>query len=157
MQEARVWLLGWEDPLEKEMKPHYHILDWRIPWIEEPGRLQSMRLQKSGTTSWLNHPHHLTVYLLFVPSFPFLYPLLFCLHLGWVCFIIPFYLIFFLFCSSMFFCGSYMNYNMHSLFKTVVCLEGYFMNNLRSFKFLSSPSCSCHTFHSLLLTIPLSI
>ena len=63
----------------------------------------------------------------------------------------------FLFCSSMFFCGSYMNYNMHSLFKTVVCLEGYFMNNLRSFNFLSSPSCSCHTFHSLLLTIPLSI
>ena len=34
--------LGWEDPLEKEMATHSSILAWRIPWTEEPGRLQSM-------------------------------------------------------------------------------------------------------------------
>ena len=37
--------LGQEDPLEKEMATHSSILDWRIPWIEEPDRLQSMGLQ----------------------------------------------------------------------------------------------------------------
>ena len=42
MQEMRVWSLGWEDPLEKEMATHSSILAWRIPWTEEPGRLQSM-------------------------------------------------------------------------------------------------------------------
>ena len=36
--------LGWEDPLEKEMTTHSSILAWRIPWSEEPGRLQSMGL-----------------------------------------------------------------------------------------------------------------
>ena len=34
VQETRVWLLGWEDPLEKEMATHCSILAWRIPWIE---------------------------------------------------------------------------------------------------------------------------
>ena len=38
--------LGWEDPLEKEMATHSRILAWRIPWTEEPGRLQSMGLQR---------------------------------------------------------------------------------------------------------------
>ena len=37
--------LGQEDPLEKEMATHSSILAWRIPWIEEPDRLQSMGLQ----------------------------------------------------------------------------------------------------------------
>ena len=37
---------GWEDPLEKEMVTHSSILAWRIPWMEEPGRLQSMGLQR---------------------------------------------------------------------------------------------------------------
>ena len=37
--------LGWEDPLEKEMAPQSSILAWRIPWTEEPVRLQSMGLQ----------------------------------------------------------------------------------------------------------------
>ena len=37
-----------EDPLEKEMATHSSILAWRIPWTEEPGRLQSMRLQRVG-------------------------------------------------------------------------------------------------------------
>ena len=39
--------LGWEDPLEEEMATHSSILDWRIPWTEEPGRLQSIGSQKS--------------------------------------------------------------------------------------------------------------
>ena len=38
--------LGWEDPLEKGMATHSSILAWRIPWTEEPGRLQSMGLQR---------------------------------------------------------------------------------------------------------------
>ena len=41
MRETRVQPLGWEDPLEKEMATHSSILAWRIPWTEEPGRLQS--------------------------------------------------------------------------------------------------------------------
>ena len=45
----RVQFLGQEDPLEKEMATHSSILAWRIPWTEVPGRLQSMRLQESGT------------------------------------------------------------------------------------------------------------
>ena len=39
---------GQEDPLEKGMVTHSSILAWRIPWIEEPDRLQSMRLQRVG-------------------------------------------------------------------------------------------------------------
>ena len=38
--------LGWEDPLEKGMATHSSILAWEIPWKEEPGGLQSMRLQR---------------------------------------------------------------------------------------------------------------
>ena len=41
--------LDWENLLEKEMATHSSILAWRIPWTEEPGRLQSMGLQKSQT------------------------------------------------------------------------------------------------------------
>ena len=40
--------LGWEDPLEKEMANHSRALAWKTPWTEEPGRLQSMRLQRVG-------------------------------------------------------------------------------------------------------------
>ena len=49
MQDAQVQSLGGEDPLEKEMATHSSILAWRIPWIEEPGRLKSRRLSKSQT------------------------------------------------------------------------------------------------------------
>ena len=42
MQETRVWSLGWEDPLEKEMATHPSILVWKVPWTEKSGRLQSM-------------------------------------------------------------------------------------------------------------------
>ena len=48
MQETRVRSLGQEDPLEKEMAPHSSTLAWRIPWREEPGRLQSMGSQRVG-------------------------------------------------------------------------------------------------------------
>ena len=41
MRETWARSLGWEDPLEKEMADHSSILAWRIPWTEEPGRLQS--------------------------------------------------------------------------------------------------------------------
>ena len=47
-RETRVQSLGWEDPLEKEMATHSSILAWRIPWTEEPGRLQSMGSQRVG-------------------------------------------------------------------------------------------------------------
>ena len=40
--------LDWKDPLEKEMATHSNILVWKIPWTEEPGRLQSMGLQRVG-------------------------------------------------------------------------------------------------------------
>ena len=46
MQETQVRFLDWEDPLEKGMATHSGILAWRIPWTEEPGRLQSVRLQR---------------------------------------------------------------------------------------------------------------
>ena len=49
-QETWIWSLGWEDPLEKEMAIHSNILARRIPWTEEPGRLQSMGFQESDTT-----------------------------------------------------------------------------------------------------------
>ena len=48
MRETQVRSLGWEDPLEKEMATHSSILAWRIPWIEEPGGLQSMGSQRVG-------------------------------------------------------------------------------------------------------------
>ena len=48
MQETRVRSLGREDPLEKEMATHSSTLAWRIPWREEPGRLQSMGSQRVG-------------------------------------------------------------------------------------------------------------
>ena len=44
--ETWVRFLGWEDPLEKGMETHSRILPWKIPWTEEPGRLQSMELQR---------------------------------------------------------------------------------------------------------------
>ena len=48
MRETRVQSLGWEDPLEQAMATHSSTLAWKIPWKEEPGRLQSMGLQRVG-------------------------------------------------------------------------------------------------------------
>ena len=47
-QEMWVRSLGWEDALEEGMATHSSILSWRIPWTEEPGRLQSMWSQRVG-------------------------------------------------------------------------------------------------------------
>ena len=48
IQETWVQSLGGEDSLEKEMAMHSSTLAWKIPWTEEPGRLQSMGLQRVG-------------------------------------------------------------------------------------------------------------
>ena len=51
MQEIRerwVWSLGQEDPLEKEMATHSSILTWKIPWVKEPGGLESVGSQRVG-------------------------------------------------------------------------------------------------------------
>ena len=53
-QETWVWSLDREDPLEKEIVSHSSTLAWKIPWMEEPGRLQSIGLQRLGTTEWLH-------------------------------------------------------------------------------------------------------
>ena len=50
------WVIGLEDPLEKETGSHSSILAWEIPWTEEPGRLQSMRVTKDlDMTQQLNN------------------------------------------------------------------------------------------------------
>jgi len=48
VRETRVQSLSWEDPLEKEMATRSSTLAWKIPWTEEPGRLQSMESQRVG-------------------------------------------------------------------------------------------------------------
>ena len=48
MRETPVRFLGWEDPLGREMAIHSSTLAWKIPWMEEPDRLQSMGLQRVG-------------------------------------------------------------------------------------------------------------
>ena len=48
VHETWIWSLGWEDPLEKEMASHSSTLAWKIPWMEEPGRLKSMESQRVG-------------------------------------------------------------------------------------------------------------
>ena len=57
MQETWVRSLGWEDSLEKGMAVHSSILAWRIPWIEDPGRLQSLWSQSQ---TQLSNFHSLT-------------------------------------------------------------------------------------------------
>ena len=52
VQDTQVWSLGRENPVEKEMATHFSILALRIPWTEEPGRLQSMSTAKSWTQLW---------------------------------------------------------------------------------------------------------
>ena len=51
VRETRVRSLGREDPLEKEMPTHSSTLAWKIPWMEEPGGLQSMGSQRVGHDS----------------------------------------------------------------------------------------------------------
>ena len=52
MQETWVQSLGQEEPLELAMTTHSSILAWKIPWAEEPGRLQSVGPRESGMTEW---------------------------------------------------------------------------------------------------------
>ena len=70
-QEMGVQSLGREDPLEREMATHSHILAWRIPWREEPGGLQSMGVAKSQIqlnyeTTTTNQSSHMSFSLSFV-------------------------------------------------------------------------------------------
>ena len=55
MQETLVWALGCQDPLEKEVTTRSSTLAWKIPWTEEPGRLQSMQSQRAGL-DWATKP-----------------------------------------------------------------------------------------------------
>ena len=48
VQDTWVQFLGWEDSLETEVATHSSILAWKIPWTEEPGRVQSVELQGVG-------------------------------------------------------------------------------------------------------------
>ena len=48
VQETQVQSLGWEDPMEKEMATYSSTLAWKIPWVEEPGRLKSMGSLRVG-------------------------------------------------------------------------------------------------------------
>jgi len=57
VQETRIQSLGQEDPLEKGMATHSSILAWRIPWTQEPGRLQSMGLQRVRMTDTFTFIH----------------------------------------------------------------------------------------------------
>ena len=63
-----MWIqsLGWEDSLKEEMTTHSSIVAWKIPWTEEPGRLQSMGLQKVGH-NWATE--HTGLEISFFPSF----------------------------------------------------------------------------------------
>ena len=75
-KETLVQFLGWEDPLEKGTATSSNILAWRIPWTEEPGRLQSLGWKESDTTKRLSlHLIHL------FPIASFLY-----LLEGFICF-----------------------------------------------------------------------
>ena len=57
VQETQVQSLSRENPLEKEMATPSSILAWRIPWTEEPGRLQSMGSQRMDSTEQLTHTY----------------------------------------------------------------------------------------------------
>ena len=54
MQETWLRSLGWEDPLEKDMAIHSRTIAWKIPWTEEPGRLQPWGCKESDTTERLH-------------------------------------------------------------------------------------------------------
>ena len=56
-QETQVWSLGWEDPLEMGMEAHSSIFALKIPWTEEPGRLQSMVLERVGHNLVTEHAY----------------------------------------------------------------------------------------------------
>ena len=63
-QETQVQSLGWEDPLETELATHSNILAWKIPWTEEPDRLQSMELQRARHDLETKHRHINSVHII---------------------------------------------------------------------------------------------
>ena len=65
MQETQVRFLGQEAPPEKGMATHSSILAWKIQWQEEPGRLQSIVLQRTATTEQLNTRTHVHTHRVF--------------------------------------------------------------------------------------------
>ena len=67
MRETWARSLGQEDPLEKEMATHSSILAWKIPWTEEPDRLQSMGSQRVGHNLATKQQTASQRYLVFVP------------------------------------------------------------------------------------------
>ena len=72
VQETSVRSLDQEDPPEKEMATHPNIFAWKIPWIEEPGGLQSMGLQRVGWTWLSKHTHtHTHTICLYCPCCSF--------------------------------------------------------------------------------------
>ena len=71
MQETWVQSLGQEDPLEKGMATHSSVLAWRIPWIEESGRLQSMGHKELDTTKQLTLSLSFTLFIF--TSFHYVY------------------------------------------------------------------------------------
>ena len=71
MRETWVQSLGWEDLLEKEMATHSSVLAWKVPWTEEPGRLQSMRLQRVGH-DWMTSLSGIS----WLPTFTFQSPIM---------------------------------------------------------------------------------
>ena len=75
MQETQVRFLGQEDPLKKEMATHSSILAWRIPWTEDPGRLQSMRVTRVRHNLVTKTPPSLgykdSAHVSFLKKFPF--------------------------------------------------------------------------------------
>ena len=70
MQEIPVGSLGREDPLEKEMATHSTILAWKIPWTEEPGRLQPMGSQRVRYNEQLTLSLYYLKYISKFSSFP---------------------------------------------------------------------------------------
>ena len=73
-QETRVWSLGQEDPLQKEMATHSSIHSWKIPWTEEPGGLQCMGSQRVGH-DWATSLHFTSLHFTSLHSPPLLFDL----------------------------------------------------------------------------------
>ena len=81
VQETWVWSLGQEDPLEKRMATWYSILAWRIPWTEEPGRLQSMGSQRAGHDWATNTYFYLLIVTFIFIEISFIMKNLYVLHI----------------------------------------------------------------------------
>ena len=63
MQETSIGFLVWEDPLQEGMATHSSILAWRIPWTEEPSRLQSIEFQSQTQLSDFHHNKEVPKYI----------------------------------------------------------------------------------------------